>query len=124
MKFYNVQLLVGIEDEVKDLGKVIIQEGVGGYKEAISKIPVKIMRYHDNKDERFYEEEIMQYGFVFVIHEDSLVEKNYAKREEVASYLEHLEEVPFHQFLKEHQYVYGTDHKPIQKMIKNYKRGK
>lgn len=119
MKFYNIEVWECSKEGKECLGKIVVLKTNSNYQEAVSKVIV-----HSSKKEAIVNKEMARYGFSFVFYQEDLIEKNYAKKEEVETYLKELETHPFHLFLKDHQYVFGTDQKEVKKLIKNYQKGK
>lgn len=121
MKFYNIPVLVQTENRTLNLGDIVVEHGIHGYREAITKIPLQIW----SKDMTNEQQEMIQsFGFYFSIMKRDCIEKHFAKKEDVEVYLMNIENHPFHQFVEENQYVYGTDHNEVKQMIKEYRKKK
>lgn len=121
MKFYNLEVFLQEENRYQNLGRIIVEHGMHGYREAVTKVPLQ--KYKKDKPLKL-EDVLHDYGFYFCILEQDCVEKNYAKKEDVEAYIQNIDKHPFHKYMQDHQYVYGTDHDEVKQMIKEYRKTK
>lgn len=125
MKFYNIPVCVTewtySGNQQQRLGEIIVEHTLTGYREVLTKTPL----FFRKDDMTIIQRKVLEtYGFYFSILETHCVKRNFASEKDVSKYIQNIEQHPFHQFVNEHQYVYGKDEKEIKKMIKSYQKNK